>query len=76
MVRDGHCPAIRIEEQLFAIETEASLRFEGCNRSIPVELPRFESGNKEMPVVVGPVFLRIKGHDTRGFPIIDPIEQE
>jgi hypothetical protein len=76
MVRDGHCRAIRIQKQLFAIETEASLGFEGCNRSIPVDLPWLEAGSKEMPVVVGPVFPRIKGHDPRGFPVIDPVEQE
>ena len=65
IVRIGnrYCEPVRIEEDLFGIEPKTTFRCERPMRAVRIDLPLLEARHQGMPVVIGPVRLRIERDD-------------
>src|SRR5215469_595430 len=50
-LRHGDSPAVRIKQNLVAIEAQAQFGLERTDGSIAIELARHQAGNKDVPVV-------------------------
>jgi hypothetical protein len=68
--------AIRIEEDLGAIESHPVGRIIGSLNPVAVNLPRLQSRHEGMPVVVRAVKSRIDANDARGPGVILTIEEQ
>ena len=75
--RDGGAPPVRIQQDPGRVEALPVLRRPRAVRGEPVKLARPQVRHEDMPVVAGPVEVRVQGDDGRGVgPIFDIVEEE
>ena len=60
---DRYGKTIRVEQNLLAIEPKTALRDERPMGAVTINLPRFYVRDKDMPVVVGAMLMRIERND-------------
>ena len=73
---DGHGAAVRVEEQILAIEPESAFRRKRSVGAVGVDLPGLEIRNEDVPVVIRAMRFGSSGIDTRRLRGLHVVEQE
>ena len=74
--RNSHAPAVGVKEDLLRIETKAFGRLEGAHGPVAIALAWLQTGNEDVPVVIGPVLLGIKRDHARRLSIILMVKEK
>src|SRR5271165_3694141 len=74
--RHGNPTAIWIEQNLGAVKAAARLRIEWPTHAITVKLSRLQSGNKDVPVMIGTVREWIQRYHACRRGVVFPVEEE
>src|SRR5271170_8441 len=68
--------AVRIDQDFLRIEALTGCRITRAVSPIPIQLARFDSGKKNMPVVRGAISNRIEGDGLGGNTIVSVVEED